>query len=64
VFSNDLKVGSTASKDQPSTPCSAHLAKSAGRARSATVAFTAELPPSTLPRGFGSRGEVAVPREV
>jgi hypothetical protein len=54
-------VGSTSAKDQPSAPCAPHLAKSAGRGRIATPAFTAELPPSTLPRGPDVRRLVGGP---
>jgi hypothetical protein len=45
-----LNAGSTSSKVHPPMPRRVHLAKSAARARIATAAFTAEEPPSALPR--------------
>ena len=45
-----MNAGRTSSKAHPSMPRRVHLAKSAARARIATAAFTAEEPPSALPR--------------
>src|SRR4030081_1852271 len=45
-------------------PCAVHFSKSLQRARSATVALTAELPPSALPRGTGITGVSGPPLAV
>lgn len=49
-FSIALYDASTSLKDQLRMPRADHFAKSAARARRATAALTAELPPRALPR--------------